>query len=362
VIYYNTVTVGMSALWQRVEGSRSSSVQLSRNLKLRDVPEVFLVQTAFDDPDLGDPTTANVLGQLYGQSQTLSSWMYGAVIELAYSGSPLPWTFLGSSYCPVNLPPVGSNTSATAPKSPTNLTLDTFAVRGSLECTPVDMSNQSNWLTTWDLTNGSFWNFSAVTADERQYQTGYELGVKRDSQQLTSFYLQSNPQSGAEGLASTFFTNPSRLVCCTNETNNEPGLAAIGYWSPIGEGYELYNAMGTSGTGTGAPPITNMTIKFVIGKPFPDEWIENTPAGVDGTPHYLYTAPPQVAVLNCAPIIEAGNATITIRQEDEIVIQSVSDGMSVVEDPAWGDYYLHHNNNSALAEGDIHPLNNITVR
>jgi hypothetical protein len=42
-----------------------------------------------------------------------------------------------------------------------------------LECTPVDMSNTSNWLRTWDLTNSSLWNMSAVTAQERTYKTGY---------------------------------------------------------------------------------------------------------------------------------------------------------------------------------------------
>ncbi|KUJ07862.1 uncharacterized protein LY89DRAFT_789522 [Mollisia scopiformis] len=96
------LTVTMSALWERNIGSRRSSVQLTRTLMLRDVPELFNVPVPAD-PDSGDTETATILSQLYGDSQQYLSWMYGAVNQLSYAGANLAWTESDWSFSPINI-------------------------------------------------------------------------------------------------------------------------------------------------------------------------------------------------------------------------------------------------------------------
>lgn len=359
------VTVGMSALFQRSESSLASHITLSRDVRLREIPEIFFVDEA-SDPDSGDETTPEILTQLYGDSQVFLSWMYGAVIELSYAGSNLAWTKDEWSFVPVNMNGMVSGPGITAASEPANITLDTSALRGRLECNPVDMSNTSNWLKTWDLTNSTLWNESAVTSEERQYQTGYELGVGLTE---PTFFLGSGPKNDSDGIWSTFFSNPSRVRCCANGTDDGPGLSALGYWAPVGLGSGVEGAQGHGGQAFEDPDdgvtLTNFTVTWVIGKPFPDQWEavsgESDTAGFNA--HYLWSEIPEVVVLNCAPVIENSTVTVTVTREDEQVVDFSITGPLSVHKPAWSDYYLHHNNSGEDSDNTQYQIkDNVTVR
>ncbi|CZR68661.1 uncharacterized protein PAC_18560 [Phialocephala subalpina] len=351
-------TVSMSALWQRNIGSRQSNVELPRTLMLRDVPQVFNVPVP-DDPDSGDPEDYSILSQLYGDSEVFLSWMYGAVNELSYAGANLPWTQSDWSFTPINVSSSSVTTpsasDASIPNESANITLETFGLRGRLECQPVDMRNVSNWLYTWDLTNSSVWNLSSVDDTARKYKKGYELGSFFGGEVETYFWLSSDTNTST-GSASTFFSNPSRVQCCANETDGEPGLTALGYWAPLGVAEDLI----LSHPGHGAQDETvdgrgslsrNITVKWVVGKPFPWQWTQvNQTSGP-----FLWSEIPEVNVLTCQPVIESSRAEVTVKQEDESVVDFELLEQPEAHQPAWSDYYLKHNTTPG-ANGTVQPL------
>lgn len=213
---------------------------------------------------------------------------------------------------------------------------------------------------------------SVVTAEERQYQTGYELGTFDVSIVHPSFYLGSGPLNFYEGIWSTFFSNPSRIQCCANESDDGPGLSALGYWAPVGYGATVEGAQGNGAESPDEgsynydldlPILTNFTVTWVIGKPFPDKWVA---AGDDNSTlqsHYLWSEIPEVVSLNCEPIIEASNATLTVTREDEMVGGFNLLDPPTVHQPAWSDYYLDHKSSGEVAPTLNSPTKkNITVR
>lgn len=336
-------TVSMSALWQRDIGSRQSDIVLSRSVMLRAIPEVFNVPVPAD-PDSGDSETGSILTQLYGDSEAFLSWMYTAVNQLSYAGSNLPWTSSDWSFTPVDISSLPTITASDASilNEAANITLETFGLQGRLECEPVDMSNTSTWLTTWDLTNSSLWSLSAVTTSEKEYKTGYELGAFFSGAAETIFFLSSDTNS-TTGLSSTFFSNPSRVQCCANDTDGEPGLAALGYWAPAGDAADILvgeAGHGAQDTHTNGTLLRNITIKWIVGKPFPDQWQQ--PNGSTEV-HYLWSEIPEVNVLLCQPIIESSKARVTVKQDDESVLNFTLLEQPQPHEAAWSDYYLKHN-------------------
>jgi hypothetical protein len=179
--------------------------------------------------------------------------------------------------------------------------------------------------------------------------------------------------NASDGSWSTFFSNPSRIRCCANGTDDGPGLAALGYWAPVGSGASLAGAQGHGAYTIGAYAvgglestiITNFTVTWVIGKPFVDEWEaitgQNDSEAFNG--HYLWSEIPDVVSLNCAPIIESSNATVTVASSDEQVADYSLSGSPSVHKPAWSDYYLLHNNTGENGDDVQYNLKyNMTVR
>jgi hypothetical protein len=133
------------------------------------------------------------------------------------------------------------------------------------------MSNTSNWLKTWNIGNSTLFNLSAVPSAEKQYYTGYELGVGFEQ---PTFFLGTGPFNDIEGMWSNFFANPSRIRCCANGTDAGPGLSALGYWAPVGLDSDLVGSTSheaSDSRGENLHNYTNFTVTWVIGKPFPDE-------------------------------------------------------------------------------------------
>ena len=184
----STVTVGMSALWQRDVESSPRNWQLSTQLEIRNIPQVFLV------PENQEPTDTYqlpVLTQVF--EDPFTSWLYGAVVQIAYNGSQPAWSFDGWSFAQVDLSSISSTSSikniegnqsqelgafnltnsGTDVGGNVNVTVQTPAIRGRIECSPYEsLSNTSNWLQALDLQNGSYWN---VSANSDVPTSGYDL-------------------------------------------------------------------------------------------------------------------------------------------------------------------------------------------
>ena len=330
------VTVSMSAIWQKnLEGSRRVQL-LSAQLEVRDIPQVFLLS------ELGPSANMDqvpVLSQIF--ENPFSSWLYGAVIQTAYNGSQPTWSLNGWSFAQINLSSISEtsmrpnpNMNASQEFEPLSLTINvttqTSAVRGRIECSPYEtLSNTSNWLQVWDLHNTSFWNTSANPEEPAR---GYEL--------LSVISL--SPE-----MSTTTYASLARLTCCANGTNGEPGLSSIGYWSMNSNG-EIAIEESDLGVAT-----YNFTVKWIVGRPIAQQFLD-----LQADPHLIWQEPPSMAALNCQPIIETANASVTI----DIISGTVQD-FSIIDDPkvvtsAWSDNFEAHNFTDSTSDISL----NVTVR
>lgn len=343
----------MSALWERDPGSFSHNLILSRQYELRTIPNLFLTSMSVS-PSQGDLVSWNVISQIHGNGA--NGWLYGALIELAYNGSHSRWTSNDWAFAPVDITNVsvpviqntGSNTSVTLNEhsqklgASTNVTVDTPALRGRIECTPVDLSNTSNWLTTLNFSDKSEWDPSSTPPG---LELGYSLGASKDLQ-----YGGYMSLGGEDSPAyTTFFADHGNLVCCTNVTNGVPGRAAIGYWSPITLEMDPNNT-----------PERNFTIKWIVGKPLDSleddslySTLENyTAPNVDyfRTGYFVWEEPPQMTALNCMPIFESSDAKVTVDLADAYVQKYSLNSAPVNATAAWSDEWFLHNRTMAITE------------
>ena len=301
---------------------------------------------------------SSVLFEIYGN--VLNSWLYGALVEMAYNGSPTTWTSNDWAFAPIDLSNIsvpmiqktGLNDSATRDRtspnlgSTTNVTVDTPALRGRIECTPLNLSNTTNWLTTLDFSNRSGWD--TIPPDIR---SGYSLGASKDLRY--GGYMSLN-ETGS-GPYTTFFANYQSLRCCTNMTNGIPGRAAIGYWSPI-----------TSEMDTGDTQEMNFTIKWIVGKPLnQNAEISQTygyPDVVYPRPSYfVWEEPPQMTALNCLPIFESSDAKVTVDLADNYIQKYTLNSKPVNAIEAWTDNWFLHNGTAPFLGDETYWSQNVTV-
>jgi hypothetical protein len=331
-----------------------SHFTMAHNLELRTVPALFDV-TRSDLADDGNIVRNNVLSNFYTDFHT--NWLYSATIQLSYSGNPPPWSSDGWSFVPLDLSQVpyaravqasgsrksnAQSSTNTGLESYINVTVTTPALRGRIECSPYEtLNNLSNWLTLWDLTNATVWN---VSANPQDLVSGYELS----NQGITLV-----PGNNMTQVVTSFLANPLQVACCANETDGIPGTAALGYWS--------YNGPG----GVQIEYPTNFTVKWLVGNPIQQLYLTNTSWGHDEasygvSSHLIWTGPPRLTALNCLPIIESANATVTVDSGTGVVHE-----FKILSDPvdcpdAWSDVYSFHNRTSgSLDETD---LQNVTTR
>lgn len=354
----------MSALWERDPGSFSHNLILSRQYELRTIPNLFLT-TVTEDPSQGNTVPQSIIRQIHGNGA--NGWLYEALIELAYNGSHSIWTSNDWAFAPVDITnasvPViqntGSNTSVTLNEhseklgASTNVTVDTPALRGRIECTPVDLSNPSNWLTTLNFSDTSEWDPSSTPPGVK---VGYSLGASKDLQ-YGGFMSLSGEDSPAY---TTFFADHSSLACCTNVTNGIPGRAAIGYWSPI-----------TSYMGTGDTQERNFTIKWIVGKPLdsPQDSLYRTSdnytaPNVDYVrdEYFVWKEPPQMTALNCMPIFESSDAKVTVDLVDANVQKYSLNSAPVNATAAWSDdWFLLNRTISLTDDEEVFWSQNVTV-
>ena len=307
------LTISMSALWQRDYGVLRSSAEVPQQLELRQVP--FLTQGQIYSTAHGQSYPASVLKALYTDLQ--SNWLYGASIQLSLNGTQPAWSSDGWSFVPTDLSAVRNSTVQNYGSSPTqplqsfvseaaaNITLSTKGIRARLECSPYQaLSNTSNWYREQDLTNSSVWN---VTANPRGLATGFELGCGLPNvHDYSAPIMNIVPNKTAYGVCgsewyTSFFVNPSRLICCVNDTTSEGGPASIGYWSAN----LLYPAVDL----WSFPKWPyNFTVKWIRGSQMQEYFQVND----SFTTHLMFSEPPEMTALNCEPVIETASASITV--------------------------------------------------
>lgn len=310
------VTIAMSALWQREPGYLVTGSSVPPSLQLRQIPHVFLGEIS---PSVhgGDLVAAQALGRLY--TNLMTNWMYSAAIQLSLNGSEPTWSHDGWSFVPVDLDsiPHDSNaetgaTAGSAEAAETNVTLKTPAIRGRLECSPIpSLDNQTLWLTKHNVGNTSAWNASSIPNGITE---GYELGC--DGQvdyedafrQLVLFPNTTLPGPCKNTKYTTFFANQRHIACCVNNaTADVVGPASVGYWSPNFDDDYRFPQISTEW------PF-NLTVKWIHGTPF-DSAYQYTNYNASQSypyPNLLWTQVPEIAALNCMPVMETANASVSL--------------------------------------------------
>lgn len=334
------LTVSMSALWQRAEGSRHGELTLTRGLEPRTQPFVYIysIGSAMGG---GSQVGQLVLSDFYAHLST--NWLYSATMQLAYNGSEPPWSKDGWSFVPIDLssipdsemykstPSTKNSTSGAAAKAPSvNVTLTTPALRGTLDCTVAEAaSNQSAWLTEWDLTDSDRWN---VSTNPTGLEKGFE--VNREIELGTQTGLSTAP----------ILTDEDTILCCANTSDGTGGSeSAIGYWSANYGYYRAYDFETESG-----PYPRNLTLKWIRGTAARELYIGNeTYEGDHGEVvdfrHLIWSKTPTMSAINCRPRIEWTNATVTVNMETRQIWDYQTLGTPESVDWPWSDVYLSHN-------------------
>jgi len=165
-----TVTVAMSALWQRTPSSLTSDMSVLQPLQLRQISNPLQFVTNLQLSSYDDHTS-DFTNSLFDNLQT--NWLYSAAIQLTLNGSHPAWSSGGWSFVPLDISSLGEqkipDESLSTPA--TNATCRTSAIRGRLECSAVDLDH-THWLTLHDLTDDDLWSTNTTSG----YDVGYELG------------------------------------------------------------------------------------------------------------------------------------------------------------------------------------------
>lgn len=302
----------MSALFQRSPGLHVQLSPLESALEMRQVPHLY----QGEDPE--DSPYDQMIGSLFTSLST--SWMYSAAIQIALNGSQPSWSRDGWNFVPIDLSTVqdsaGNKTyqhSLRSYQPSTNISITTPAIRGRLQCSPMeDIRNISTWLTKWDLTNSSVWN---VSSNPKDLTTAYELGVTESTLHKLIF---------GNFLDTSYLGSALRVMCCPNGTHN----SAIGYWTSI-------IRPTTSET-------TNFTVKWVLGNMRTRIYKADTADFLPGQEYMLSPNIPSVQALNCAPIIEKAAAEVIVDQSTKQVHDFTILEHPVPASEAWYDDMVTH--------------------
>ncbi|KAI0409293.1 hypothetical protein F4802DRAFT_243535 [Xylaria palmicola] len=326
------LTIAMSSLWSRQPGIVPMVMGIPKTLEIRTVP--ILSKGRLSNNPRGLDRRSVALSDLFGNLR--ASWVYGAVVQLSLNGPEPSWSSGGWSFVPIDLAPANAsnvNIQSTLNVSESNeillnkVTLETPAIRGRLECSeyhPLD--NASLWLVDWRLPDDAELNPNVTR--------GYEL----------KGYLPLNHSTAGYPLT-TLFSSDRRLQCCQNMTNDTAGQSSIGYWSAnLKDSQSYYPALSKSWP-------ANFTVKWIRGHA-----VEATLSYTDGTDlrddkknRLIWTEPPQVTALNCMPIIETTDASVTVDATNGRVTDFKLLGQPQEDRFAWTDDFVAYRHGPPMA-------------
>jgi hypothetical protein len=336
----NTVTVSMSALFERQATNVSRSIILERILEIRQIPITTEIRTVSSSRYSHDPREDpyRVLDTLL--SNPPKNWLSGAAIQLSLNGTSLPWTLDGWSFLPLDISRVPGSSSIQKPAGvddeksvlhPTNVTLRTSALRARLECNTVpEIGNPSSWLVHPTKSN--------VPPMEKYNFTGVE-----------DFYLLNGTIFNGSPSNTSAFVDGNEIVCCANGTAEDPQRAAIGYWSPT-------------------EPLQSLDAYAQWPFPIVTKWIVGKPQVLKdhSTAHnqlLVFKEIPLMQAARCMPIIESAEMTVVVDKVTNIVHSYELHGTVSAEESAWSEAFIRHDISNGTAHYNtsyLGPLNMTT--
>lgn len=338
----------------------SQRISVPQTLEVRQVP---YVSTAVIPAARSQNYARGALLNIFGNMQT--SWMYSSVIQIALNGSQPSWASDDWSFVPVDLSKVsikdmqnvGANSSVGEEFNISRLQarLNTTALRARLECSPSDMSDSSRWLTELDLTNASYWN---VSVNPSYTEKGYELGrfVQREdtSMEHSSILITyRDPETVECGIQedTSFYSDPNRLVCCENITDDVVGPGSTGYWSDITQEFlaELVEPCDYGDCRHGPWWPRSIAVKWVHGRPIEGYSVINE---TDHT-HMVWAEQPALSVSKCIPVIETADSWVEVDVATGNVLDFSITGEPQADDWAWKDGYESHSYTEETPEDSV---------
>jgi hypothetical protein len=261
-----------------------------------------------------------------------ANWMYTALVEGIFDGPQPSWSKDDWSFIPLDLSNIASLKTKgqskqkldgldLADRYPTaNLTFETTAVRGSIECSNIQESaDPIEWLSI--INNKTILKEHGLTDDDTIFLTNMTIFPGTDYR-------------------TTLVSGVSAPTCCTNgsmTTGSDRHLspAALGYWTmnfPSDLNVNQSALYAKSG---------NFTIKWVTGI------AHHYKSSYYRSNNTLYFSKrPMIQALNCRPVIESATAIVTIDHvQAKVQHYRILEGAQP-EDVAWSDSFELRNTTS----------------
>jgi hypothetical protein len=245
------------------------------------VPAIFTVVSP-STPDAETTNPEGVLSNIFDNS--LTSWMFSSVNQGVYNSTPPSWTSEDWAFAPVNLTSFRASSdnttekgTLTVPPATKTVTVQAPALRGRLECMPIDMSNTSAWITTLNLTDKTVWNDNRTG----NLTVGYEIK------------LGFSPNDSVEGARVLFNLSAADYqMPSTGPNTNYSEEATIGYWTHAAD-----------------DPHASIVVQWITGYPIPYQLRNSTPPSQQT--RWIWKDVPKVTALSCVPFFESANASIS---------------------------------------------------
>jgi hypothetical protein len=322
----------MSSLFDTHIGVLDKVSDVSRSLELRHIPILRQMRIYSPQPTWQSNFTPTIdsnynhyhyqkgLGDLV-QDALLdldTDWMFTAILQGALGGPAPAWSKDEWSFVPLysDMKTASlSGSESSGSNRPTNLTLETPAIRARLECSALDWpGNISNWL-DWVDSNHTWNSIVHVAGLNYSYWPSRVVNMGEESTRMTA--QRNIPQ------------------CCGNITNNPE---QIEQFAPSVHAYWTEN-WGSHKTDWGTFPAWggtngNFTVKWIRG---PASFAHIS--GNSGINQLYHPEPPAIQALNCLPYFETSTARVTT----ELLSGAVQD-YHILETPtqdwvAWSDAY-----------------------
>jgi hypothetical protein len=280
-----------------------------------------------------------------------ANWMYTALVEGIFDGPQPSWSKDDWSFIPLDLSNIpspkteaqskrGINNFSLVDRYPTaNVTFETTAVRGRIECSHVKASaDPSQWLSV--INNSTILQEQGLTDDDTMFLTNTTIFIGTD-------------------YSTTLVSGTSAPTCCTNGTittgsNRHQSPVALGYWT--------MNLPGNLNSNQSAlyEKSGNFTIKWVTGI------ADHYKSSRYRTNNTLYFSKrPMIQALNCRPSIESAAAIVTVDHVQAQVQHYQILEAAQPEDVAWSDSFELRNQTSAGGSDQKSEMNyrgKVTVR
>jgi hypothetical protein len=257
-----------------------------------------------------------------------ANWMYTALVEGVFDGPQPAWSKDSWSFVPPDLSKIpslktkgqskGNNEGLSfADHYPTaNLTFETTAIRGGIECSHIQESaDPRQWLSI--ISNTTFLREQGLTDNDTMFLTNKTMFPGTD-------------------YCTTLISGIAAPGCCTNgsittDSKQHPSPVALGYWtmnfpSDLNVNQSaLYRKSG------------NFTIKWVTGMADRYKFYEGLDWNLNNT--LYFTKRPEIQALNCRPKIESATALVTVDHvQSQVQHYQILSGAQP-EDVAWSDSF-----------------------